>query len=130
MEKEFITNELHPGLKLARDFYRRNPWQRKKMCALYIEKSRMCAAYNSKKTHPLAARYGHLENRTHCEVSCLQQIKQNNHLNGTLFIYRESHDGQRRMARCCNSCLQYVKDRGIRKIVYTTNNGYVIEHLD
>jgi len=130
MEGVFVTDNLPPGLKIAREYYRKDGWQRKKMCAIYIEKSRMVAAFNSKKTHPIAAKYKHLQERTHCEISCLQQIKQNNNLNGTLYIYRESFDGHHRMARCCESCLRYVKDRGIKKIIYTTNDGYVVEHLN
>jgi len=130
MEKEFIGEELPKALQTLRSFYRQNKWERKKMAAAYYDGNRFIAAFNSKKTHPIAKRYNHLQSRTHCEIACLQQIKQNNNLTGTLYIYRESFDSKSKMARCCNSCISYIRSRGIKKICYTTNGGYKIEHLD
>ena len=34
------------------------------------------------------------------------------------------------MARPCASCMQAIKDLGIREIYYTTNDGYSYEKLE
>jgi hypothetical protein len=130
MEKEFIGIELPKELQTLKAFYRQSKWERKKMAAAYYDGNRFIAAFNSKKTHPMAKRFNHLQSRTHCEIATLQQIKQNNNLTGTLYIYREASDSSARMARCCSACIRYIRSRGIRKICYTTNTGWIMEHLD
>ena len=45
-------------------------------------------------------------------------------------MYREHKDGTLAMARPCSRCLAVIKSLGIRKIKYTTEDGYASETLE
>ena len=94
---------------------------------------------NCNKTHPTQQYYNQYRKQSdtllpklHAEISCLNQIK---HLNINfskvkLYIYRTRKDIVCGMARPCASCMQAIKDLGIREIYYTTNDGYSYEKLE
>lgn len=67
----------------------------------------------------------------HAEVSALiPLIKRRVDLSGTtLYVYRENKDGKLAMSRPCPRCMQLIKEQGIKKICYTTNDGYVDERI-
>ena len=67
----------------------------------------------------------------HAEVSALiPLIKRRVDLSGTtLYVYRENKDGKLAMSRPCTRCMQLIKEQGIKKICYTTNNGYADERI-
>ena len=70
--------------------------------------------------------------KLHAEINCINQLK---HLNINfskvrLYIYRTRKDIVCGMARPCASCMQAIKDLGIREIYYTTNDGYSYEKLE
>lgn len=67
----------------------------------------------------------------HAEVAALiPLIKRRVDLSGTaLYVYRESRDGKLAMARPCPRCMELIKEQEIKKICYTTNNGYADERI-
>ena len=67
----------------------------------------------------------------HAEVSALiPLIKRRMDLSGTtLYTYRENKGGKLAMSRPCPRCMQLIKEQGIKKICYTTNNGYADERI-
>ena len=93
---------------------------------------------NTNKTHPTQKYYNRyriaesLLPKLHAEINCINQLK---HLNINfskvkLYIYRTRKDIVCGMARPCASCMQAIKDLGIREIYYTTNDGYSYEKLE
>ena len=98
---------------------------------------------NSDKTHTTQAKYNYLRydssligkycpSKAHAETSVLSKIKylDIDFSKVTLFIYREFKDGTPAPARCCPSCLAAARELGIKTLVYTTDGGYAIEHLN
>lgn len=67
----------------------------------------------------------------HAEVSALiPLIKRRVDLTGTtLYVYRENKDGKLAMSRPCPRCMELIKEQGIKRICYTTNDGYVNERI-
>lgn len=68
----------------------------------------------------------------HAEVAALLPlIKQHNiDLSGaTLYIYREDKRGHIAMSRPCPRCMSLIKKCDIKKIKYTTVDGFVTEKL-
>ena len=66
----------------------------------------------------------------HAEVSALLPIYKHKDLRfATMFIYREHADGTYAMARPCQSCMKLIKQCGIKKIYYTTEDGLAVEIL-
>ena len=94
---------------------------------------------NCNKTHPSQKYYNkyRISSETmlpklHAEISCINQVK---HLNINfskvkLYIYRIRKDQPFGLARPCPSCMEAIKDLGIKNIYYTTNEGFSYEHLE
>ena len=70
--------------------------------------------------------------KLHAEISCINQIKhlEINFSKVRLYVYRIRNDKLYGMARPCASCIQAIKDLGIRDIYYTTNDGYSHERIE
>ena len=93
---------------------------------------------NSTKTHPLQKKYNiyrFTEDTTkhsiHAEISAyINALKFTNDFSDvTVYVYRETKNGNIAMARPCNSCMHLLKDIGVRTIKYTTEYGYATEHI-
>jgi tRNA(Arg) A34 adenosine deaminase TadA len=97
------------------------------MGAAYIESSRIIIASNDKKTHPLSKEYDSRWNWLHAEHNLLRNIVDASE--GVVYIYREKKCGSLANARPCSGCMRLLKDRGVRKIVYTIENTWVTERL-
>lgn len=99
---------------------------------------------NSNKTHPLQKNYNRFRipegeditmivlPKIHAEIDCLSQIRglDINYSKVKLYIYRVCNARLHGISRPCQSCMAAIKDMGIKNIYYTTDDGYVYEHLD
>ena len=47
-----------------------------------------------------------------------------------LYTYREYKDGSLAMARPCARCIQFIKSVGIKRIRYTTSDGFASEIIE
>jgi len=65
----------------------------------------------------------HIHATTHAEVGALRRCLLNSARGSTMYVARVDKDGLRRMARPCNKCMKTLKDAGVRRVVYTTNDG-------
>lgn len=67
----------------------------------------------------------------HAEVSALMPlIKRKQNLNGaTIYIYRQTNNGDIALARPCPRCMSLIKSCGIKRIKYSTSEGYATEKL-
>lgn len=81
--------------------------------------------FNKNKTH---TRSNHNWKRLHAEISAIIKAKQDI-TNCYIYIYRETKDGQIAMARPCCSCMQAIKEAGIKKIFYTSSEGFLEESI-
>jgi deoxycytidylate deaminase len=98
--------------------------------------------FNSNKTHPMQKRYNKFRipnydecdciPKVHAEIAALSKLKKNelNPKKVELFIYRMMDKDKYGMARPCPSCMKAIKDFGIRKIYYTTEDGFAKEILE
>lgn len=69
--------------------------------------------------------------KLHAESAALIPfIKRKMDLSGAvIYVYRERRDGTIANARPCPSCMSLIKQAGIKKIYYTTNDGYAVEEI-
>jgi deoxycytidylate deaminase len=89
------------------------------------------------KTHPLQKQYNRYRfsedspHKCHAELSALLPlIKDNIDLSSaSIFVYREHKNHKLACARPCKSCMALIKDCGITKVFYTTEDGYAREDL-
>lgn len=99
-------------------------------------------AWNTNKTSPLQARYNEyryhnpsLPDKQHCENLLVQRIRWRfgdslDWRRVHIYLYRELKNGKLAMARPCTACFHLLRDLGVRKVYYTTENGYVEERFD
>ena len=108
--------------------------------AVAIYKGSLVAeAWNTNKTSPLQARYNiyrfrdaDTPDKAHCETQLCQRLRWRFGDNikwdkVEIYLYREYKDGNLAPSRPCKSCMAMLKDFGIKKIYYTTEDGYVEE---
>lgn len=92
---------------------------------------------NSTKTHPLQKRLNKerfdadTPHSLHAEVAALLPLLKDDidFSKVEIYTYRNLANGHLSLARPCPSCMKLIKDLGIRKIWYTTDDGYACEHL-
>jgi deoxycytidylate deaminase len=71
--------------------------------------------YNKYFSHPY-------KETIHAEMSCLKTAEKTN-INGCdIFVYRERKDGTIGLARPCEDCLTKLKEYGIKRIYYSTDD--------
>lgn len=96
------------------------------------------SGYNSNKTNPTQKRLNacrfaeNTPHTVHSEVSCLLPLigrKDIDFNRVQLYIWRNHVDGTPALARPCKSCMQLIKELGIRHIYYTNENGYSHEEI-
>lgn len=48
----------------------------------------------------------------------------------SIYVYRQLKDGSLGMCRPCKACMALIKNLGIRKVYYTTYDGYAEEYIE
>lgn len=89
------------------------------------------------KTHPLQKKYNRYrftdegDHKQHAELAALLPLIRTriDLSNAIIFTYREHKNECIAMSRPCPSCLELIKDLGIKRIFYTTEDGYAYERL-
>lgn len=109
--------------------------------AIY-KKSIVATASNSNKTSPLQAKYNiyrfkdsNTLDKAHCETILIQKLrwKFGDSIDWSkiyIYLYREYKDGSLGPSRPCPSCMMMLKELGIKKIYYTTEDGFVEEKFE
>lgn len=99
----------------------------------------VATAWNTNKTSPLQARYNiyrfrdsNTLDKAHAEMCLIQKLrwKFGDSIDWTkvhIYLYREYKDGKLAPSRPCQSCLTLIKELGIKRIAYTTEDGYAEE---
>ena len=76
--------------------------------------------FNKNKTH---TKSNHAWKRLHAELCAIIKAKQD--LTGSsIYVYRETKNGNLGLSRPCPSCMEAIQEAGINKIYYTTDTGY------
>lgn len=99
----------------------------------------VATACNTNKTSPLQARYNVYRYtdtdtpcKAHAETTLIQKLRWKfgdsiewNKVH--IYLYREYKDGKLAPSRPCTSCLAMLKEIGIKKVYYTTEDGFAEE---
>jgi dCMP deaminase len=81
--------------------------------------------FNKNKTH---TKSNHAWKRLHAELCAIIKAKQD--LTGSsIYVYRETKNGNLGLSRPCASCMEAIKEAGINKIYYTTETGFFEEKI-
>lgn len=135
-----MTNSDLTFFNVAREISFLSDYRKARLGAVVVEgKHIVSTGHNSNKTNPTQARYNSYRRigpeympRVHAEVSALNSLigkKEIDFSRLKVFVYRELKDGTRAMARPCPSCMALMKDLGIRKVFYSTPDGFAEETI-
>lgn len=107
--------------QLARSISKHSDHPAHQLGAVIVKGNKIISlGYNKNKTH---TKSNHAWKRLHAEISAI--IKCREDLTGTtIYVYRETKNGDLGMARPCSSCLSAIQEAGIKRICYSTDNGY------
>lgn len=105
---------------------------KKKVGAVLLNRNRivMTATNLEDKSHPLQARFAErvgLNEKIylHAEIAALIKCKEEC---DTIVVARVNPQGKLRMAKPCPICSLALKEAGIFKVYYTTNDGFLYEY--
>lgn len=111
-----------------------------KIGCIIVDKHRVISSgYNSNsKCHSIQAKVDtehfncYCTGKIHAETSALIPLlkTKEDYSRATLYTFRETKDGELAMARPCPRCMKLIKQAGISKIKYTTNEGFATEYLE
>ena len=96
------------------------------------------SGFNSTKTHPIQKRLNkerfNLDSThsLHAEVSALLPLMKENidFSRVEIYTHRNFKDGSLALAKPCASCMKLIRQLGIKKIWYTTADGYACEYVN
>ncbi len=112
-------------------------------CIAVLKNKIIAASSNKLKTHPKQAEYDRFRDfnnirsdpknmhSLHAEIACLNMIKDQNinYKDLELYIVRLRRDRDYGLARPCAACMNYILNKGIRRIYYSTNLSFAFEEL-
>lgn len=108
-------------------------------CVCVYKKHIISIGANSTKTHPIQKIYNKerynsddTPHSLHAEIAALTLIMSNQNIDWSeveIYNYRESRSGNISMSRPCKACMALIKELGIRRIHYTTTDGYAVENI-
>ena len=112
-------------------------------CIAVLKNRILAASSNKLKTHPKQAEYDRYRDfnnlrsdpknmhSLHAEIACLSMIKEQNvnFRDIELYIIRLRRDRDYGLARPCAACMNFIMNKGIRKIYYSTNVSFAFESL-
>jgi len=116
-------------LKLAREVASNIVSMRTKHCAIITKgKNIISVGVNSKCTHPEMFSRDKIKIYLHAEADAILSSRHKNILGSNMYIARYSPENKN-ISRPCDICMDLIKENGIKKIIYTTNEGYAIERI-
>ena len=109
--------------------------------ACIVKKGKILSmGFNQYKTHPLQKKYDvnrvfyeYVTNNTHyihAEIKALTKLKNMDLSDCEIYVYRLGCNGKHAISRPCAACMSAIINSGIKKIIYTTDTGYVVEHIN
>ena len=124
--------------KLAKNVSELSDFKRYQLGCVCIYKNKVLSVgFNSNKTHPIQAKYNKerftedTPHKRHAEVHALSSLIDSDvdFSKIDIYVFRCFKNGQLAMARPCKSCMKLIQDLGIKRIHYTTENGYATEYI-
>lgn len=107
-------------------------------CIIVYKKEILSAGVNVKKSHPMQKKYNSLRfncqpeyhHYLHAEMRAIINAGKDNLSGACIYVYREDKRGNLAPSRPCNACMEVIKKYGIKKIFYTTEDGYCEEVIE
>lgn len=144
IEPKLSNNRIQHYLKLAKSACYYSDNRRTRLGCVIVYKGKILSVgYNLQdKTNPLQKKFNQYrefdpnasgcKNSIHAECHALLKIKDLDidWRKSNVFVWRIKKDGTRGMARPCPACEAMLKNQGISRVYYSTDNGWGYEEYD
>ena len=90
-----------------------------KVGAVLAKKTLLMACSNKKISHPKYSNGDDFHNSLCAELRCLLHTSHTDLNNSVIYVYRETKDHRPANARPCERCLAALKERNVKKMIYT-----------
>jgi len=128
-------------LSVARSVSQTSDFPKHKLgCAIVYKGNIASVAHNSEKTHTMQMKFNRFRNlggdhiicKVHAELAALSKIRylDIDWSKAIVYVYREFKNGNPAIARPCEGCMEAIRQRGIRTIVYSTDQGFAVEKIN
>ena len=143
-----LTKKDYKFFEMARKVAENSTYKQFHIGAIIVYKGNVVSTgYNSRKTHPIQKKYNRkyryfndsdkpIEDMLHAEISSLVNIPycvdQNiDYSQAKIYIYRICPGKRLKMGLCrpCPACFAALRDKGFKKVYYTTDDGFCMEEL-
>lgn len=142
-----LSKKDYRYFEMARKVAEQSDFKNFHLGSVLVYKGRVISTgYNTNRTHPKQKKYNKyrhfsysdrpVKDSLHSEMACLLNIPKcvENNIDFTqckLYIYRISPGKRLKqgIARPCAACMQALRDKGVRTIFYTTDEGFCREEL-
>lgn len=112
--------DLPKHFRLAKLVSKLSDYKIKVGCVIVRHGSPVVLAYNKVK---YSREYSNQWKKSiHAEAYALRLAEKCDVSNGTVYVYREDKNGNIKMARPCKDCIKLLKDRNIKRMIYTVEN--------
>ena len=136
---EVMTKTQMSFFRMAKNASELSDFPRIKIGAIVVNKHRVvssgCNSFT--KRHRLQVKYNRerfdepSDGCVHAEMSALIPLVNKEDLSrASIYVYRQLKDGSLGMCRPCKACMALIKNLGIRKVYYTTYDGYAEEYIE
>jgi len=117
-------------IKLAINESRKSNYKAKLGSIIFYKKKIISIGHNSLRNHKkLHPKYQEWKGSIHAEIDSILKAKKN--LRGcTMLVIRINKNDELRMAKPCKKCMKYIRDVGIKKIIYSISNYPYIEYIN
>lgn len=116
MSKHDKYFELAKRLSLKSDHYQY------KIGSVLVKKNKIIGTgFNRLKTHPKSP---HKYKSIHSEFMSVLGVSASDLSGATIYIYRETKDGIRALAKPCKYCNNMLDQCGVKTVYYTVKDGY------
>jgi len=113
--------------ELARQLSYKSDYESQKLGCVIVKKNKIISVgFNQRKTHPKSnTRFNHI----HAELSAVLGVDKELLRNSAAYVYRETKDGKAAMAKPCPACEDVLKRVGIKKVYYSSIDGFKEEYI-
>ena len=142
-----LTNKDYKFFEYARRAASKSTYKQFHIGAVLVYHGRIIGeGWNTNKTSPTQKHYNKnrkfnksskpIQHKNHAEIAAFRSVsyqvdQETDWSKVKIYIYRICNDGSKlsNMARPCPACMAAIKEKGIKTIYYTSNDGYCKEWL-
>jgi tRNA(Arg) A34 adenosine deaminase TadA len=132
-------DKIQSPIKKAHLASRKSSYQNYMIGAVVVVRGKILASgWSQEKTHPFIGYNGtfltstgtHIAKNMHAEIAAIFKVKNREILSGaSIYVYRQCKNEKLANCRPCAMCYKMLQKYGFKKMIYSTESGFVEEQI-